>query len=456
MAIGARKEDLPRIEIEKYLCAVLKQRSHTIHPEASKLNIERLSRLYDPICILDANEGHSTEKSSAFDQLIALGSISDLLLRDEKNALHLLQAFLEKEKGWKFGFFSYDLKNTLEAILSENEDKLGFPILHLFVPKFVIRINGDKVLCHYDDQHSTENEIEQLFETLFSKNETASTPFPDLSLQQKVSKPAYIQAVKGLQSNIQRGDIYEVNFCTEFYAENAELVPAGIYKKLNAISKAPFAAFYKHKEHSLISSSPERFLKKTGNKIISQPIKGTIARSLLKKEDEQRKSDLRNNLKEQTENVMIVDLVRNDLSRIAKRGTVKVDELFGVYSFLQVHHLISTISCEINEGVSFTDILKATFPMGSMTGAPKLSAMKLIEAFETTKRGAYSGTIGYIDPQGDFDLSVIIRSILYNSRNKYVSFMAGSAITAKAEAEKEYEECLLKAKAMFEALTTKY
>ncbi|MGZ4158296.1 MAG: chorismate-binding protein, partial [Bacteroidia bacterium] len=190
--------------------------------------------------------------------------------------------------------------------------------------------------------------------------------------------------------------------------------------------------------------------------LISQPIKGTAKRSENILEDERLKNDLQNNLKERSENVMIVDLVRNDLSHIAKRGTVKVEELHSLYSFKQVHQLISTVSCELKENISFTDILKSTFPMGSMTGAPKISAMKLIEEFESTKRGLYSGAVGYISPDGDFDFNVVIRSILYNADNNYLSFMVGSAITDKANAGQEYEECLLKAKAMFEVLSTNY
>jgi para-aminobenzoate synthetase component 1 len=149
---------------------------------------------------------------------------------------------------------------------------------------------------------------------------------------------------------------------------------------------------------------------------------------------------------------MIVDLVRNDLSKIASKGSVNVDELFGIYSFKQVHQMISTVSCEIKDHFTFTDIIKATFPMGSMTGAPKVRAMQIIEECESTKRGVYSGALGYIEPNGDFDFSVVIRSILYNSSNNYLSFMTGSAITSQADAESEYAECLLKAKAMFEAL----
>nr|MBA3971024.1 anthranilate synthase component I family protein [Bacteroidota bacterium] len=241
--------------------------------------------------------------------------------------------------------------------------------------------------------------------------------------------------------------------CQEFFAENVVIDTSSVYKKLNTISSAPFSAYCKFGSHYVLCASPERFLQKCGNTLISQPIKGTIKRAENPKEDEKLKIELRSNKKEQSENVMIVDLVRNDLSRIAQKGSVKVNELFGIYSFKQVHQMISTVSCELKEGLTFTDILKTTFPMGSMTGAPKVSAMKLIEQYETTKRGLYSGAIGYIRPNGDFDFNVVIRSILYNADKKALSFMAGSAITDKADAFQEYDECLLKAKAMFEVLS---
>ena len=149
---------------------------------------------------------------------------------------------------------------------------------------------------------------------------------------------------------------------------------------------------------------------------------------------------------------MIVDLVRNDLSKTAKQASVKVEELCGIYSFKQVHQMISTISSEIDQETHFVDVIKSMFPMGSMTGAPKIEAMKLIEKFEKTKRGLYSGAVGYINPQGDFDFNVVIRSILYNFDKKYLSFSVGSAITAKSIAESEYDECLLKTEAIKKAI----
>jgi len=201
-----------------------------------------------------------------------------------------------------------------------------------------------------------------------------------------------------------------------------------------------------------LSASPERFLKKINNKLISQPIKGTIKRGGSKIEDENLKFALKNDNKELAENIMIVDLVRNDLTRTVLNASVKVEELCEIYSFKQVHQMISTISAEIDNNLALSDIFKNTFPMGSMTGAPKIRAMEIIEKYEKTKRGLYSGAVGYINPKGDFDFNVVIRSIFYNSENNYLSFTVGGAITANSVPENEYNECLLKAKAILEVL----
>ena len=253
-------------------------------------------------------------------------------------------------------------------------------------------------------------------------------------------------------AHIHRGDIYEANFCQEFYAETAYIDPLETYKKLNAISKAPFATYFKNHKKYVLSASPERYLKKMEDLVISQPIKGTASRSENKIVDERLKIELQNNQKERSENIMIVDLVRNDLSHTANKGTVTVEELCEIYTFEQVHQMISTITSKVDAKIPPVHIIKTTFPMGSMTGAPKISAMQIIETLEETKRGLYSGSIGYFSPSGDFDFNVVIRSILYNAEKHYVSYSVGSAITSKSEPLKEYEECLTKAKAMKEVL----
>jgi para-aminobenzoate synthetase component 1 len=272
------------------------------------------------------------------------------------------------------------------------------------------------------------------------------------AIRSRFDRNEYIQTIQEIQKHIQRGDIYEINFCQEFYVKNAEIDPLMVFIALNNLSPTPFANYFKINNLFIISATPERFLSRRGNKLISQPIKGTSSRNTDAKRDEMQKDELLKNEKERAENVMIVDLVRNDLTKSAKPGTVRVEELFGIYSFKQVHQMISTVVCEADEKLSNTGIIANTFPMGSMTGAPKIRAMQLAEKYERSKRGVYSGAVGYFAPNGDFDFNVVIRTILYNAQQKYLSFHVGSAITLDSDPEKEYEECLLKGKAIRDVL----
>ncbi len=256
-----------------------------------------------------------------------------------------------------------------------------------------------------------------------------------------------------IREHILDGDVYELNYCIEFFAKKARIDPLVVYEKLASRSPMPFSVFGRVHDCYMMGASPERFLKKTGTQLLSQPIKGTIRRGKDTAEDEQLKKLLQTDEKERAENMMIVDLVRNDLARSAVTGSVKVEEMFGIYTFAQLHQMISSVSAQLRPEVPFTEAIKHAFPAGSMTGAPKIKAMELIDQYEDVKRGLYSGAIGYITPEGDFDFNVVIRSILYNAATAYLSFQVGSAITYDAVGEKEYEECLLKAKAMWEVLT---
>lgn len=340
------------------------------------------------------------------------------------------------------GHFSYDLKNETEALASSHPDGVGFPVMTFFEPEHLVRKNKDQALqlSHDLPQPSTP----------FQKTAAVA------SLRQRTPKSDYLRIVKRLLQHIHRGDIYEINYCIEFFAENISLDPRELFLRLNRIARAPFSALYRNGDRWLICASPERFLLKKGKCILSQPIKGTRPRGKSPEEDAALAIALRNDPKEQSENVMIVDLVRNDLSRIAARGSVHVDELFGIYSFPTVHQMISTVSAELKEGISPVEAIRASFPMGSMTGAPKVRAMQLAEEYEQMRRGLYSGAVGYFTPEGDFDFNVVIRSIQYNAATGYLSFMVGSAITANADPEKEYEECLLKAGALLKALGTEW
>ena len=271
----------------------------------------------------------------------------------------------------------------------------------------------------------------------------------------RLSKQKYIESVNKLLSHIKRGDIYEINYCVEFFCEDAVINSHAVFKKLNEFTEAPFAQLVKSGDNYIICASPERFIQKKGNVLISQPMKGTARRSADAIEDEKIKNELKHSLKEQTENVMALDVARNDLSQVAQRGSVMVDELFGVHTFKNVHQMLSTVSCKLKQDVTFDDIIKATFPPASMTGAPKLKAVELIKKYELSPRGIYSGALGYIDDKGDLDFCVVIRTIIYNEKLKCLSFHVGSAITAQCNPEEEWNECLLKAETLFKALDVK-
>ncbi|WP_461451786.1 anthranilate synthase component I family protein [Mucilaginibacter sp.] len=396
---------------------------------------------FGTFCYLDSN--NFPDPYSKFDVLIAIGAKKELAT-NSGNAFKQLAEFRKAYPGWMIGFLGYDLKNEVEDLTSKNIDQLEFPDLYFFSPQYLLLIRDNRAEVITDEQ----------FELSWIENQQINEPTaqPALNLQSRFSKDEYILAANKIKEHISRGDIYVTNFCQEFFAENAVIDPFATFKKLNTISPNPFAGFLKWKGNYMLSASPERFLANRGNKLISQPIKGTAKRGKTPEEDDLIKQQLRNHTKELQENVMIVDLVRNDLTKSAKQGTVKTEELFGIHTFSQLHQMISTVVCEVEDDVSDIEAIKNTFPMGSMTGAPKISSMKLMEEFERSKRGVYSGALGYFSPDGDFDFNVVIRTLLYNSAKEYLSFHVGSAITYHADAEQEYEECLLKAKAILQAL----
>lgn len=388
--------------------------------------------------------------SNAQTNYLCFGKGEQLVVQNESD-FNQLQTFINNHKSqFIYGYISYDVKNTVEQLTSENEDGVSFPLIYFHVPETVLKIhNSEQTYIQGKETEETTHFVHLFFEQLNNpSNEKVH------SFQSRISKETYISTVNELKKHIQRGDIYEINFCQEYFSENNTIQhPIGMYSVVNQSTQAPFSVYLQHDEFHVFCGSPERFIQKKGTKILSQPIKGTAPRGKTDEEDNVLKTDLLNNPKEISENVMIVDLVRNDLSKIAQKGSVNVDELFGIYTYKTVHQMISTISCEIDETTDFSDILKATFPMGSMTGAPKVSAMKLSEQYESFKRGLYSGTIGYILPNGDFDFNVVIRSLLYNSKNKYLSCGVGGAITIHSDAEKEYEECETKVGKLLNALT---
>lgn len=400
---------------------------------------------FDEVCFFQSN-GYNDDYAQ-IDSLLAVEAVDSFICEDF-NAFRALDRFRARyPKQWMPGFLSYDLKNEIENLTTSFPNRLEFPEAYFFVPAVVLHFQDGEVKI--DAPHP-----ENIFQNILAVDHTVTEEIgsKNIRFNKRMSKAAYTEAFQHMLAHIQQGDIYEVNLCQEFYAKDVVLSPLTVYQKLNKISPTPFSCFFKMKDHYILSASPERFLAKRGDTLISQPIKGTAPRGKTSKEDNAIITALKNSPKEIAENVMIVDLVRNDLTRSAEEGSVRADRQLEVHTFEQVHQLVSTITCQKQVGMSEVEVIRNTFPAGSMTGAPKISAMKLCDRYENSKRGIYAGTVGYFDPAGNFDFNVVIRSLLYNSKKKYLSFHTGGAITIEADPEKEYAECLLKASAILKTL----
>lgn len=417
------------------------------NPSDFKKQLLNWSRQFREILFLDSNDYPG--KYSSYDMILAVDAFTSIQT-DFYNAFEDLKVYQQTTKDWLFGYLSYDLKNDTENLESKNHDGLSFPDLFLFQPKKIFLLKENQLEIQY--LNMCNDEFDEDFKEILNSDFNAGKAKNAIEIQQRISKGNYLKKVSSILDYIHRGDIYEANFCMEFFAEDALIDTFDTFLKLNEISKSPFAVYLKNKNQFLLSASPERYLRKEGEVVVSQPIKGTSKRFADEILDRNSKENLQNDPKERSENIMIVDLVRNDLSRTAQKGSVEVKELCEIYSFLQVHQMISTVTSKLDSKYTPVDVIKTTFPMGSMTGAPKVSAMNIIEDLEETKRGLYSGAVGYFSPDGNFDFNVVIRSILYNEENKYVSFSVGSAITSQSIPENEYEECLLKANAMHTVL----
>mgnify|MGYP001163877281 CR=1 FL=1 len=429
-----------------YLCLVEKVKEIAADEVEDVLShLLDFSKHFKHVSILHSN--HYQDKYGQYEFIAAFGGYR--LFEPKELAFEQLKSYHQESPSWLFGHLSYDLKNQIEKLESRHEGNFSFGDLAFFEPAYLVFQERSsqtiQCFCNFDV------DAKPILDWVSRLKDAVVLPKQKLSaMKARLSKVDYLKAIEKLKEEIQYGNIYEVNYCQGFYQEQIQLQPEAFFHQINTHSPMPFASFYKQNQNVLMGASPERYLCKRGDKLYSQPIKGTYRRGKNPEEDKQLKTALRDDLKEQTENVMIVDLVRNDLSRTAAKSSVKVEELFGMYTFPQVHQLISTVSSTLKSDVHFTEAIRCSYPMGSMTGAPKISAMKLIDQYEKTKRELYSGSVGYIDPYGNFDFNVVIRSLLYDTQKQYLSLTVGGAITNQSDAEKEYEECLLKAKAIFE------
>lgn len=395
---------------------------------------------FDPCVILDSFSTHNMDYPNGFTYELVIGISSYADLTSNINSFDRLKDFHTLYKDWMLGYLSYDLKNEIESLRSDNLDFHFADHLHFFIPKIIILVQKNCI-----EIGSLSSSPDDIWQQIKMHTFERPNPIAPITLISRIDYSQYIAGVIALQEHIQMGDIYEANFCQEFYAQDVQIQPFDLYLALVESSPTPFSVYAHWNNRYIMGASPERYLRKVGDALISQPIKGTVKRGSNPQSDKDLKSALYYSEKDRSENVMIVDLVRNDLSITASPNSVFVDELFGIYSFSNVHQMISTVRSKMETDLHFTDVLRHSFPMGSMTGAPKIMAMKLIEKFEQTQRGLYSGSIGYITPDGDFDFNVIIRSMQYNAHNRYLSYMVGGAITINSNPSAEYQECEMKA-----------
>ncbi len=413
---------------------------------------------FEVCCLTDGNAHLFTHyPHQPFRTLLAIGAKELLPTKPEKlTHLEWLQSFQTQAQDYVFGFLSYDLKNEIENLQSQNPAAIHFPPTFWFVPQHLIEFDEQQITIYtFDNPQVIYQQICATNLPLLATNaiQNGEKNKNKTLITCSLTKEDYIQSVEQIKQNIREGEVYELNFCLHFSAQQ-KISPVAAYWQLKTISPMPFACFFKYQNLYLIGASPERFLKKEGQQIISQPIKGTVKRGKTPEEDQLLQQQLKNSEKERAENLMIVDLVRNDFARTAQTGSIKVEELFGIYGFAQVSQMISTVVATVASPTLLTTIIKNAFPMGSMTGAPKIRAMQLIDHYETHQRGLFSGAVGYFTPTNDFDLNVVIRTIFYDDHAQTINFMAGSAITYDSDAAQEYEECLLKTQAIRKVLNS--
>jgi para-aminobenzoate synthetase component 1 len=397
-----------------------------------------------PMAWFDSND--YPHHKNTYDAMLALEMSPNTTWLNSYNAL---QDYIGND--WFFGFFSYEFSNAWEQVLATNTAYISVPKLQFFCPKKLWLLEGNILTALYASDENAHDD----FEHILAAAPLTPTASNAIDLKSRISKSDYLKNANALQQHILRGDIYEVNYCMEWFAENTLIEPHLVYHSLNSVTRTPFAAYMAIEHLHLMCASPERFLSRTGTSVYSQPIKGTAARHQDAILDNASAQLLKGDPKERAENIMITDLVRNDLSRIAQKGSVRVAEQCAVYPFAQVHQMISTVNASCSENTNSLDIIDACFPMGSMTGAPKQRAMELINQYEASQRGLYSGTVGYFAPNATFDFNVVIRSLIYDKQQQYLSTHVGSALTAAADVEKEYEECQLKAEAIKRVLANK-
>lgn len=407
---------------------------------------------FEEFALLDSC-GNSVYGENSFDYLLAAGAHAVCAPGSEARVFAEWEAFVEAHGDWIFGFLGYELNVGTESISPPAQKLFPSPPLRFFVPAILVLVQGTAVTISVHPDAICDSP-DHVYHAILS---APLHPFSDtcIRLQPMINKSAYIANVERIRKHIIDGDIYELNYCQPFVAHNAELEPISVFNRLCEVSKAPFSALHRFGSQYLICGSPERFFRYDGRRIQSMPIKGTRRRDADSTVDEQLRSELEQSVKDKAEHIMIVDLVRNDLTPYAVSGTIQVDALYGIHAFPQVYQMVSTISAELRQGVPVCRAIRQAFPMGSMTGAPKVRAMEIIAEVEPFQRGMYSGAFGYFTPEGHCDFNVVIRSLLYNADTRLLAAYAGGAIVYDSVAEKELDECYVKLSGIQQVLNQK-
>lgn len=356
--------------------------------------------------------------------------------------------------GGAIGYFSYDIGRVIEEIPASAKNDVDIPDSYfLFYDNVIIfdLINKKTYISALGIKEDSDNSISKIEQKIIEYRKEDLNIILDKKTEfiSNFSKEEYINSVKKVKDYIEEGHTYIANLTQRFQCDfNSD--PFNTYISLRNINKAPFSCYLNLENFQIISSSPERFLKVLNNKVETRPIKGTRPRGRNKLEDDRNKEELLNSEKDKSELLMIVDLERNDLSKVCKPFTVKVTELFKLEEYATVFHLVSTVIGELKDDISSVKCIKECFPGGSITGAPKIRSMEIIEELEGVRRGIYTGAIGYFDLRGNCDFNIVIRTILTKNNKAY--FGVGGGITIESEEEMEYEETLDKAKALMRVL----
>lgn len=399
---------------------------------------------FNPCVILDSCQISPQRDERKYKLVLGFGGAH--IFEPKSDKLNELFKLWEKKPSWMFGVLGYNLKNEFENLESKNIEHFGWPDISFFIPETILTIDWNNQLTIYGND--PESVLNSILTCQFQSN-TSSPLLINSELHCDFKKIEHENTIELIKEEIRNGNVYELNLCSGFVFNNSTMTdPYAVFKELTELSPTPFSAYLKLANKTVISASPERYLLKNHSHLVSQPIKGTRPRGQSVTDDQKFKEDLINNAKDRAENVMIVDLVRNDLAHVSVPGKVCVDELFGIYSYSHVHQMVSTISAQIEDKFVWSDAIRYSFPMGSMTGTPKISAMRWIEKFEISNREWYSGALGYIDPEGNFDFNVLIRSLFYDSEKQTLAYFAGGAITIDSDPEDEFNEMMIKAKAI--------